>query len=43
MDSRHIRTTPITAELYLWNQLSKSTVDTVDDILKHFETKHNKI
>ena len=41
-----MKATPITAEQQPWDQLSKSTVDIVDDIPKHFEkhkqNTHNK-
>ena len=36
-NSKHVKATPITAEQYLLDQLSKSNVDIMDDILKHFE------
>ena len=32
---------PITAEQFLWDQLSKSTVDTIYDILKHVQIQQN--
>ena len=35
--SKHIKTTTITTEQYFLDQLGKNTVDTVDDILKHFD------
>ena len=40
-NSKHMKETPITIEQYFWNQLSKGIVETVDDILKHFE-KHTQ-
>ena len=40
-NSKHLKATPITAEQYHQDQLSKITVDTVDDILKHIE-KHTQ-
>ena len=39
--SKHIKATHKTAKQYLQDQLHKNTVDTVDDILKHFE-KHTQ-
>ena len=36
-NSKHIKATPITVDQYLWGKLGKSTLATVDDILKHFE------
>ena len=40
-NSKQIKITPITTEYYLWDQSRKSNVDSVDDILKHFE-KHTQ-
>ena len=40
-NSKHMKATSITAEQYLWEQLSKINVDAVDDILKHVE-KHTQ-
>ena len=38
-NGKHIKATPITAELYLRDQLSKSTADPMNEILEHFEKK----
>ena len=41
---KHIKTTLITAEQYLWDQLNKNIgTDSLEDVLKQFEkqTEHN--
>ena len=42
-NSKHIKTTPITAEQYLRAQLSKCKTDPMDEILKYFKSKLKKV